>query len=322
MFKVFIDNGHEPGNVNGGTQGYSEWRTNLVIARALDLLLRKHSNITTLVTYDWNRIASVRERGSKAGAWGADILMSIHSNAGGGAGSECYYSVDIPGDKGYAGAISSRIASTFGITDRGARVKYSQTTAGEDYIGVIDSAQDAGVDHVLLVESMFHDNLAEERILLRPDAPAKIARILYEVLCSILKISPIAVVVPAPQPVVPPATAPAGGDDNMIKSTGSFNMPAGTKLVNYKTGAVVKTFAEAGVFAYNYIDIGIDGRLYAVTEYSKSNNITNGVFLSVITQEDGSQYKAEIATLKSLNTSLLAKVAKIKELATAMMGAV
>lgn len=178
--KIFIDNGHEPGNVNGGSQGYKEWEGNLKSARYLKNILMNTNQFEVLLTYDWNKFATVRQRGNKSASWGAQLMLSIHSNAGGGSGTECYYSIDKPSDKKYAESITEKISKEFEIPNRGAKVKESQTTKGEDYMGVIDSAQDSGVDHILLVESMFHDNDKEERYLLKNETHQKLARIYAE----------------------------------------------------------------------------------------------------------------------------------------------
>lgn len=183
--KIFIDNGHEPGNVNGGKLGYKEWEGNLKSARYLKKILNNTKKFNIMLTYDWNKNASVRIRGNKAATWGAKLLFSIHSNAGGGSGSECYYSVDLNNDKKYAEAITEKISKEFSMPNRGAKVKKSKTETNEDYMGIIDSAQDGGVDHVLLVESMFHDNINEEELLLQDDTHKKLAKIYAEVILDI-----------------------------------------------------------------------------------------------------------------------------------------
>ncbi|WP_193708416.1 N-acetylmuramoyl-L-alanine amidase [Alkalibaculum sporogenes] len=182
--KVYIDNGHEPGNVNGGSQGYKEWEGNLKSARYLKEILDSTNKFDTMLTYDWNKTASVRQRGNQAASWGAQLLFSIHSNAGGGSGTECYYSIRIPNDRQYAAILTEKVSKEFGIPNRGAKTRESQTTKGADYMGIINSAQSGGVKHILLVESMFHDNANEEKLLLQDSTHQKLAQIYAEVISN------------------------------------------------------------------------------------------------------------------------------------------
>jgi hypothetical protein len=101
----------------------------------------------------------------------AVLFISQHSNAvgtpnsGTARGVEVYYSVDLPGDKDFAAALSKAISAVMGNPDRGAKTNESQKHPGEDFYSVIDATQDAGCPHVFLVESGFHDNLLDEAIL-------------------------------------------------------------------------------------------------------------------------------------------------------------
>lgn len=185
-FKIYIDNGHSPGNVNSGSQGYKEWEGNLKSAKYLAQLLL-NDEFDVLMTYDWNPNAGLTARGDMAADWGADVFFSIHSNAGGGAGSECYYSIDIPTDKIYAQEIANKISREFNIPNRGAKIKSSSTDAGEDWMTVVDTAQDRGIKHVFLVESMFHDNIEEEKLLLNEDTHKKLAGIYKDVIVSLFE---------------------------------------------------------------------------------------------------------------------------------------
>jgi N-acetylmuramoyl-L-alanine amidase len=110
---------------------------------------------------------SLTERAAIAVRNKADLLISRHTNSGGGrGGTEVFYSVDIPGDKQYAAALSKNISAALGVLDRGAKTRESVNYPGEDYYSVIDGAQDGGVPHVFIVEYAFHDVATDEAKLL------------------------------------------------------------------------------------------------------------------------------------------------------------
>ncbi len=101
---------------------------------------------------------------------------------------ECYYSVDLPGDRVLAAAISKAVAAAMGNTDRGAKTRASTANPDEDYYKVIDAAQDIGCPHVLLLESGFHDNAADELFLLKDANLKRLAEVIADTLCNALNI--------------------------------------------------------------------------------------------------------------------------------------
>jgi hypothetical protein len=186
--KVYIDDGHPKGNVNGGSQGYKEEQGNLKSARYLQNILES-SGIEVRVSNDIYDGDSLTRRGQEAVKWGANVFFSIHSNAGGGQGSECYYSIRLPSDRVYAQLISDSISKEFGVKNRGAKFKESVKYPGYDFLTVIATAQKGGVPHVFLVESMFHDNLVEESLLLQDETHRKLASIYADMIFKLLGIS-------------------------------------------------------------------------------------------------------------------------------------
>jgi hypothetical protein len=173
--KGVLDPGH--GGKACYNVGYSGQYYEHVFALEFDKRLQKKLEATgyfdILLTRDTDIFLELWERAEIAKNFGADFFFSTHTNAGGttARGSECYYSVDLPNDKKFAARVSAEIAFTFGVPDRGAKIK---TQAGkwdginevEDYFGVIDGSQDRGIPHVWLAELLFHSNPYDEQILL------------------------------------------------------------------------------------------------------------------------------------------------------------
>ena len=94
-----------------------------------------------------------------------------------------YESVDLK-DEILGAKMSKAIAAALGIPDRGVHHRESVKYPGEDYYTVIDSAQDAGIPHILLIESAFHDHRADEALLKQDANLLKIAQAQASVICE------------------------------------------------------------------------------------------------------------------------------------------
>ncbi len=196
MIKIMIDPGHGGNDrSNKGPTGYVEADGMLELSKKLRDELVSTGAFNVKLTRESDVSIGVRARGEMAVKWGADMLISQHSNATGGAipssarGVEVYYSVDIPTDKSLAMKLSKAISEVMQNKDRGAKTWESTTYPGEDYLGVIDAAQDGGVPHVFLIESGFHDNLEDEALLKNPDIITLIAKAQAKVICEFYGIS-------------------------------------------------------------------------------------------------------------------------------------
>lgn len=161
MSKVMIDPGHAPGNVNRGPTGYYEYAGNWQKANILKEALTRCGMAVGLTRAE-QEDPSLTARGSRA--QGHDLFLSYHDNSGGGTarGCEVFYSVRRPGDKAFAAELSAAGAKCMGNPDRGAKVKESAKHPGEDYYTVIDAAERTGCPHIVLLETGFHDNPADE----------------------------------------------------------------------------------------------------------------------------------------------------------------
>ncbi len=191
MIKVFLDPGHGgKDRANRGPTGYIEADGVLDISLKLRDELLSTGAFEVKLSRDKDATLGVRERGNMAAAWGADMFISEHSNATGWAsnttkrGVDVFYSVDIPGDKMFANNMSKAIAEAIGTKNNGGYTWESKNYPGEDYLGVVDAAQDGGVKHVILIESGFHDNPQDEAILKDPDKRTAIAKAQAKVICD------------------------------------------------------------------------------------------------------------------------------------------
>lgn len=130
MKKVWIDAGH--GGHDPGASGFGVIEKNIalqVATEAAKRLERDYEGVKCLLTRSSDVYLSLKERTDKANAAGADVLFSIHCNAGGGAGGFESYSYSGTKDATTAAlqdAIHIEIMSRlqqYGVKDRGQRKK-------------------------------------------------------------------------------------------------------------------------------------------------------------------------------------------------------
>lgn len=191
MIKICIDPGHGGNDrYNKGPTGYIEADGVLDISLKLRDELLSTGSFDVMLTRDKDMTLGVRERGVMAAKWGADMFISEHSNATGWKvnntkrGVDVFYSVDIPSDKDFANRMSKEIADVMDTNNNGGYTWESKNYPGEDYLGVIDAAQDGGVPHVLLIENGFHDNPDDEAILKDEFDRRLIAKAQAKIICD------------------------------------------------------------------------------------------------------------------------------------------
>lgn len=144
---IAVDMGHTP--ACPGAHGLlDELAEDRVIGDRLISELESRGHRVTNVTApdDYVYPDEINYRVQVANASSADLLVSIHLNAGGGTGTEVYY---YPGDSigyNYAATVSNKLAATLGIRDRGAKAR------GD--LGVISNTTMTAI----LVEVCFVDN--------------------------------------------------------------------------------------------------------------------------------------------------------------------
>lgn len=145
--------GYDSGALGGG---YQEFKISREIGRYIGEIFKGYACTADVINYDatlylTDRIAHVNKHGY-------DLAMEIHLNAAGGTGSEVYYKHKSASGKKLAGAISKSIANTFGIRDRGAKVKINPAN-GTDYFGFVRSCKCES----LLIETVFIDTASDRK---------------------------------------------------------------------------------------------------------------------------------------------------------------
>lgn len=145
------DGGYDPGAVSGD---FHEFK----IAKKIAKFAQTYYNSTyteqaDCMNYDGDLYLS--ERITKVNATDYDFIAEVHLNAGGGTGTECYYSKGDAKGKSYAQAISKAIATAFGVKNRGAKTKLA--SSGTDYFGIIRQTKPTAV----LIETLFIDTASD-----------------------------------------------------------------------------------------------------------------------------------------------------------------
>lgn len=143
--------GYDPGAVSGNVHEYK-------IARQIAKYAQAYYNANyneqcDLMNYDGDLYLT--ERIAKVNSGNYDFVAEFHLNAGGGTGTEVYYSNGDKTGKKHAIAISSAIAEAFGVRNRGAKVKLNNS--GKDYFGIIRQTKPTAV----LIETLFIDTAAD-----------------------------------------------------------------------------------------------------------------------------------------------------------------
>lgn len=145
--------GYDSGALGGN---YQEFKIGREIGKYIGEIFKGYACTADVINYDatlylTDRIAHVNKRGY-------DLAIEIHLNAAGGTGSEVYYKHKSASGKKLAGAISKSIANTFGIRDRGAKVKINPAN-GTDYFGFVRSCKCES----LLIETVFIDTASDRK---------------------------------------------------------------------------------------------------------------------------------------------------------------
>lgn len=145
--------GYDSGALGGN---YQEFKIGREIGKYIGEIFKGYDCKADVINYDatlylTDRIAHVNKHGY-------DLAMEIHLNASGGTGSEVYYKHQSATGKKLAGAISKSIANTFGIRDRGAKVKINPAN-GTDYFGFVRSCKCES----LLIETVFIDTASDRK---------------------------------------------------------------------------------------------------------------------------------------------------------------
>lgn len=145
--------GYDSGALGGN---YQEFKIGREIGKYIGEVFKGYDCKVDVINYD--ATLYLTERIAHVNKHGYDLAMEIHLNAAGGTGSEVYYKHKSATGKKLAGAISKSIANTFGIRDRGAKVKINPSN-GTDYFGFVRSCKCES----LLIETVFIDTASDRK---------------------------------------------------------------------------------------------------------------------------------------------------------------
>ncbi|WZY36137.1 N-acetylmuramoyl-L-alanine amidase [Bacillus sp. FSL W8-1122] len=121
MTKIFIDPGHGGSDPGAVGHGLKEKDLVLTISRHIrDMLLSEYTGVEVKMSRDSDVFLSLAERANLANNWGADYFLSVHINAGGGAGFESFiHTSKSSGSVKAQNTIHPAIMQQIGGTDRG-----------------------------------------------------------------------------------------------------------------------------------------------------------------------------------------------------------
>src|SRR5690625_4888744 len=90
MVKLYLDVGHGGNDPGAGGNGLKEKDLTLSISKKINSLLGEYDGVTVKMSRSTDKTLSLKQRTDEANSWGADLLLSIHINAGGGTGFESF----------------------------------------------------------------------------------------------------------------------------------------------------------------------------------------------------------------------------------------
>ena len=151
MAKIFIDPGHggnDPGAVRNGLR---EKDLTLQISKIIrDTLVNEFEGATVKLSREDDRTLSLKQRTDMANAWGANFLLSVHINAGGGTGYEDYTYTKVDSFTGSCQQkIHEEVMAKVDFRDRGMKqanfhmLRESRMPAVLTECGFIDNSNDA-----------------------------------------------------------------------------------------------------------------------------------------------------------------------------------
>ena len=161
MAKVFVGIGHGGSDPGAVGNGFKEKDLNLSIGLACREFLIRHG-VEVKMSRTADVTSSIQNRINQCNAYGPDLALDIHNNAGGGDGAEVYH--HYAGGRGKALA-ENILAELVGIGQNSRAAKVKKNKAGKDYFGFIRQT----VAPAVIVECAFVDNAKDVQIVSTPE---------------------------------------------------------------------------------------------------------------------------------------------------------
>lgn len=161
--KVYVGIGHGGSDSGAVSNGRKEKDLALDIGKACNNYLKK-CGVSTKISRTTDKDVSINTKASQANSFGADLVLDIHLNAGGGDGCEMWVSAYATGGKKAGQAIIKQleaIGQNVRAGNTGTKGIYTKTENGTDYFGMIRLTDAPAV----IVECAFIDNTTDIKIL-------------------------------------------------------------------------------------------------------------------------------------------------------------
>lgn len=155
--RVYVGIGHGGYDSGAVGNGFKEKDLTLSIGKYCNERLKQYG-IETKISRTSDCDSSINSKVAASNAFKADVCMDIHINAGGGDGSEVYYSHVSPNGKKLAQSI---VDATLAIRQNTRGIKTRVDDDGTDYYGMIRMTDAPAV----LVECAFIDNTTDIQII-------------------------------------------------------------------------------------------------------------------------------------------------------------
>lgn len=155
--RVYVGIGHGGSDSGAVGNGFKEKDLTLSIGKYCNERLKQYS-VETKISRTTDCDSSINSKVAASNAFKANVCMDIHINAGGGDGSEVYYSHVSPNGKKLAQSI---VDATLAIRQNTRGIKTRVDDDGTDYFGMIRMTDAPAV----LVECAFIDNATDIQII-------------------------------------------------------------------------------------------------------------------------------------------------------------
>ncbi len=198
MKKVVLDPGHgQFNNAHTVCEGVYEGTQNFKLAHMLAQLLGDHGVEVFVTRENVEDDPELEARGKLAGDVGADLFISLHSNAPGAnhpnyagvRGSEVFYSVaDMEYNAWAARILNDAVVEAMNTDDRGIKIRRHPDNEALDYYSVIRNSAKYGCKHAFLIEHGFHTNEEDSKVLRSDEGLMRIAEAECCAICEILGI--------------------------------------------------------------------------------------------------------------------------------------
>ena len=225
--KVYIGVGHG-GKDPGAVKYLVEKDINLKMALACRDFLADN-DVETKISRETDKEVSINTKVNEANAWGADLALDIHNNAGGGDGAEAYHSINYGTGKVLADNILEEIKK-IGQNSRGSKIKKG---SNGDYFGFIRDTKMPAV----ITECVFVDNKADAS---QADTDAECKAFGVAIAKGVLKTLGISVKAPVTTTTTPTKAPVKNDKEFLVKVTvGALNVRAGAGT-NYGVKRVIR----------------------------------------------------------------------------------